>query len=241
MHFEVVTLFPELFESALSTSLLGKAIAAGLVRVDFVNPRDFAGGRHRQVDDTPYGGGLGMVMKPEPLVLAIEAACAARGPAWKVLLTPQGRPLDQAGVERLAVRERLLLVCGRYEGVDERVRGHVDEELTIGDYVLTGGELPALILIDAVARLRPGVLGKDASAEEESFSEGLLEYPQYTRPPEFRGAGVPEVLLSGNHERIRKWRRRERLLRTRARRPDLFACAALSPEDRALLEDEDEI
>ena len=235
MHFEIVTLFPELFDSPLKASLIGKAIETGILRVDFTSPRDFGLGKHRQVDDTPYGGGLGMVMKPEPLVAAIESA-ESRGPCWKVLLTPQGRPFDQDAARRLATHHRLMLVCGRYEGVDERVRSAVDEELTIGDYVLTGGELGALVVIDAVARLIPGVLGKDASADEESFSEGLLEYPQYTRPPEFRGQTIPEVLISGNHERIRKWRRLQRLLRTRERRPELFARLELSDEDKELLD-----
>ena len=235
MHFEIVTLFPELFDSPLKASLVGKAIETGILRVDFTTPRDFGLGKHRQVDDTPYGGGLGMVMKPEPLVAAIEAA-ETRGACWKVLLTPQGRPFDQAIARRLATHKRLMLVCGRYEGVDERVRSAVDEELTIGDYVLTGGELGALVVIDAVARLIPGVLGKDASADEESFSEGLLEYPQYTRPPEFRGQTIPEVLTSGNHERIRRWRRLQRLLRTRERRPELFARLELSDEDKELLD-----
>jgi tRNA (guanine37-N1)-methyltransferase len=235
MQFEIVTLFPELFESPLKASLVGKAIETGILGVAFTSPRDFGLGKHRQVDDTPYGGGLGMVMKPEPLLAAIESAEAARGKCWKVLLTPQGRPFDQQAARRLAGRDRLMLVCGRYEGVDERVRSSVDEELTIGDYVLTGGELGALVVIDAVARLVPGVLGKDESADEESFSEGLLEYPQYTRPPEFRGQTIPDVLISGNHERIRKWRRLQRLLRTRERRPDLFARLALSEEDKELL------
>jgi tRNA (guanine37-N1)-methyltransferase len=237
VHFEVLTLFPELFTSALDASLLGRARAAGLVQVDFTNPRDFAPGRHRPVDDTPYGGGLGMVMKPDVLVAAIEAVEAARGSCRKILLSPQGEPLRQAGVRRLAAESRLMLICGRYEGIDERVRGHVDEELTIGDYILTGGELPALVVIDAVARLCPGMLGKEGSAEEESFSEGLLEYPQYTRPADLRGAGVPKVLVSGNHERIRKWRRRQSLLRTRDRRPDLWAALELSEADRRLLDD----
>jgi tRNA (guanine37-N1)-methyltransferase len=236
MHFEIITLFPELFESPLRASLLGKAIETGILRVDFTSPRDFGLGKHRQVDDTPYGGGVGMVMKPEPLALAIAAAESARGQAWKVLLTPQGRPLDQACVRRLATHARLLLVCGRYEGVDERVRAMVDEEITIGDYVLTGGELGALVVVDAVSRLVPGVLGKEESAAEESFSEGLLEYPHYTRPPEFRGQTVPEVLISGNHEKIRKWRRLQRLLRTQKRRPELFARLELSDEDKELLD-----
>jgi tRNA (guanine37-N1)-methyltransferase len=210
-------------------------VSAGIVGVSFTNPRDFAPGKHRHVDDTPYGGGVGMVMKPDPLVAAVEAALAARGPAWKILLTPQGRPLDQSAVRTLAGQGRILMACGRYEGMDERVRVHFDEEIAIGDYVLSGGELPALVIMEAVSRLVPGVLGKEESAVEETFSEGLLEYPQYTRPPEFRGQTVPEVLISGNHERIRRWRRLQRLLRTQAARPDLFARLSLSAEDQELL------
>jgi tRNA (guanine37-N1)-methyltransferase len=239
MELEVITLFPEMFASFLDGSLLGKARAAGIVTVGFTSPRDYAPGKYRQVDDAPYGGGVGMVMKPEPLVDAIEAATRTRGAAHRVLLTPQGAPLRQALVRDLAARPRLLLVCGRYEGVDERVRGHVDEEIAVGDFVLSGGEVAAMVLIEAVTRLVPGVLGKEESAVDESFSAGALEYPQYTRPPEFRGAAVPEALISGNHERIRRWRRREALLRTRARRPDLFAALELSAEDRRLLEGEE--
>jgi tRNA (guanine37-N1)-methyltransferase len=239
MEFEVVTLFPEIFASFLDGSLLGKARAAGTIRVHFTSPRDHAAGKYRQTDDTPYGGGVGMVMKPEPLVAAVEAAVAARGPAHRVLMTPQGAPLTQERVQALAARPRILVACGRYEGVDERVRAHFDEELALGDYVLSGGEVAAMVLIEATTRLCPGVLGKEESAVEESFSAGLLEYPQYTRPPEFRGVAVPEVLLSGNHERIRRWRRLQALLRTRDRRPDLFAALALTPEDRRLLDGEE--
>jgi tRNA (guanine37-N1)-methyltransferase len=236
MELEVVTLFPEMFGSFLAGSLLGRACEAGTVRVSFTSPRDHAAGKYRQTDDTPYGGGVGMVMKPEPLVAAIEAALAARGPAHRILLAPQGAPLTQAKVRELARRPRLLLVCGRYEGVDDRVRAHVDEEVSLGDFVLSGGEVAAMALIEAVTRLVPGVLGKEESAAEESFSDGLLEYPQFTRPPEFRGVAVPAVLVGGNHERIRRWRRRESLVRTRAQRPDLFARLTLSPEDRKLIE-----
>ena len=237
MRIDVVTLFPEMFSSVLGASLLGKAIARGLVEVELTDPRQFGLGRHRSTDDAPYGGGSGMVMRPEPLVSAIEQAEARgeRGPAHKILLTPSGRPLDRAAVLRLAALPRLLLVCGRYEGYDERVVAAVDEELSIGDYVLTGGELAAMIVIDAVARRLPGVLGNAESPVEESFEEGLLEHPQYTRPPTFRGVDVPAVLLSGDHQRVRRWRRREALLRTRARRPDLFARLALTDEDERLL------
>jgi tRNA (guanine37-N1)-methyltransferase len=238
--FEIVTIFPEMFSSVLSTSLLGKALDKGALKVAFTDPRDFArpsaGGR-RSVDDTPYGGGAGMVMRPDPLVAAIEHVEAARGRAHKVLLSPSGPLLTQARVVGLAAQPRLLLVCGRYEGCDERVGAYVDEELSLGDYVLTGGELPAMVLLDAVARRLEGVLGNPASPLGESFEDGLLEFPQYTRPAEFRGATVPEVLLSGDHERVRRWRRRQSLLRTRARRPDLFARLTLSSEDRALLDE----
>jgi tRNA (guanine37-N1)-methyltransferase len=237
----VVTLFPEMFESALAASLLGKARAAGLLDIHFVNPRDFTTDRHRTVDDAPYGGGPGMVMKPDPLVAAIESAAAGSGgSAHRVLLTPGGRRLDQQVVRELAARPHLVLVCGRYEGMDERVAQlAIDEELSLGDFVLSGGEMAALPLIDAVARLVPGVLGDLASTHEESFSDGLtLEYPQYTRPPEYRGLGVPEVLLAGHHERVRTWRRREALRRTAVRRPDLLRRRALAPGDLALVQDD---
>jgi tRNA (guanine37-N1)-methyltransferase len=238
LQIDVVTIFPEMFSSVLAASMLGKAQERGLLAVSFCDPRDFAPGRHRSVDDAPYGGGSGMVMRPDPLVSAIEQCEADRGRAHKVLFTPVGAPLDRAAVVRLAAHDRLLLVCGRYEGYDERVRPFVDEELSLGDYVLTGGELAAMVLIDAVARRRPGVLGNADSPLDESFEAGLLEYPQFTRPPEFRGAAVPEVLLSGDHDRVRRWRRLQSLTRTRDRRPDLFAKLALSDEDRALLDGE---
>jgi tRNA (guanine37-N1)-methyltransferase len=237
--FEVVTLFPEMFSSVLSASLLGRAAQKGALEVRFTDPRDFSDDKHRSVDDTPYGGGAGMVMRPDPLVAAIEHAEARSRPIHKVLLCPTGRPLDQPTVVRLAREPRLLLACARYEGYDDRVRGFIDEVISIGDYVLTGGELGAMVLIDAVARRLPGVLGNQESAVDESFETGLLEYPQYTRPAQFRGQPVPEVLLSGNHNRIRRWRRREALHRTRALRPDLFARLPLSDEDRALLDGEE--
>jgi tRNA (guanine37-N1)-methyltransferase len=239
MIFEVVTLFPEMFGSVLSASLLGKAAEKGALTVHLTDPRAFTTDKHHSVDDTPYGGGAGMVMRPDPLVTAIEAVEAARGPAHKILLSPTGAPLTQPTVLRLATLPRVMLVCGRYEGFDERVRAFCDEELSIGDYVLTGGELAAMVVVDAVARRLPGVLGNASSALDESFEAGLLEHPQYTRPASFRGVAVPDALLSGNHERIRRWRRRESLLRTRARRPDLFATLQLSDEDRALLDGEE--
>jgi tRNA (guanine37-N1)-methyltransferase len=233
--FEVVTLFPEMFESFLGASLLGKARAAGLVSVAFTNPRDFATDRHHSVDDAPYGGGVGMVMRPEPLVAAVEALVAARGPAHRVLLSPAGAPLDQARVRALAALPRIALVCGRYEGVDERVRASVDTEVSLGDFVLTGGELVALCIVDAVARLLPGVLGNAESSGSESFEGGLLEYPQYTRPAGFRGVSVPDVLQGGDHARIARWRRWHQLRLTLARRPDLLDYSQLSDEDRHLL------
>jgi tRNA (guanine37-N1)-methyltransferase len=238
MRITVVTLFPEMFDSPLAASLLGKARAAGLIEVDFVNPRDFTTDRHRTVDDAPYGGGPGMVMKPDPLVAAIESA-AGRGPepAHRILFSPAGAPLAQRRVRELAAAPHLVLVCGRYEGIDERVsRLAVDEELSLGDFVLSGGELAAMVVIDAVARLVPGVLGDIASTHEESFSDDLtLEYPQYTRPPEFRGLVVPDILLAGHHERVRAWRRREALVRTALRRPDLLRRRPLAPDDVALV------
>jgi tRNA (guanine37-N1)-methyltransferase len=221
---EVVTLFPEMFASFLAAGVLGRGVERGLVTVTFTNPRDFTTDRHRSVDDTPYGGGVGMVMRPEPIVAAVEAVVAARGPAHRILLAPAGHPLRQARVRELARLERLLLVCGRYEGIDERVRELViDEELSIGDFVLSGGEVAAMAVIDALARFVPGVLGAAASTDEESFSAGLLEAPCYTRPAEFRGLRVPEVLLSGHHERVRQWRDAEARARTARVRPDLLA------------------
>jgi tRNA (guanine37-N1)-methyltransferase len=221
MKFTVVTLFPDMFAAPLAAGVVGKAIAAGLIEVAAVNPRDFTSDRHRTVDDTPYGGGPGMVMKPEPLVAAIEQAGA--GGAHRILLSPAGRPLDQARVRELAALPELVIVCGRYEGVDERVAElAIDEELSLGDFVLSGGEPAALALIDAVARHVPGVLGEATSTDEESFEGGLLEYPQYTRPAEFRGMKVPEVLLSGNHQEIARWRDAQSLQRTQERRQDLL-------------------
>jgi tRNA (guanine37-N1)-methyltransferase len=224
----------------LAESLLGKAQDKGLLSVRVVDVRDFAQGKHRVTDDVPYGGGAGMVMKPEPLVSAIEAARQASPGAHVVLLTPQGARFDQRKAEELAQRPRLILVCGRYEGVDERVLSFVDEELSLGDFILQGGEVGALAVIEAVARLVPGVLGNEESTRSESFGgEMLLEGPQYTRPPEFRGMAVPEPLLSGDHPRIARWRRRQALLKTRERRPDLFARLRLSPDDQRLLEREE--
>jgi tRNA (guanine37-N1)-methyltransferase len=231
VRFTIVSILPELIESPLSAGVVGRARQAGVLTVDTVNPRDFTKDRHRTVDDTPYGGGPGMVMKCEPLVAAIEQASTPG--ARRILLSPVGAPLTQAKVRELATHPHLVLVCGRYEGVDERViETSIDEEISLGDFVLSGGELAALAVIDAVARLVPGVLGDQASADEESFSAGLLEYPQYTRPVEFRGLGVPEVLSSGNHAVIRRWRRTQSLRRTARRRPDLLAGVRFSDDDR---------
>ncbi len=220
---EVLTLFPRMIAAPLEESILGKAREKGLLRVQVTDIRDFADGKHRVTDDVPYGGGAGMVMKPEPLVAAIEAARARLPSAKVILLSPQGARFEQRKARELAQAGALILVCGRYEGVDERVLRWVDEELSLGDFVLTGGEVAALAVIDAMARLVPGVLGNELSAHDESFSEdGLLEGPQYTRPPEFRGLRVPEILLSGDHGKIAKWRHEQAVARTRERRPDLL-------------------
>src|SRR5882724_7315499 len=236
IEFELVTLFPEVFDGFLGATLLGKAIAAGLVAAHRTSPRDFAPGRHRQVDDAPYGGGPGMIMRVEPIAAAVEALEAARGPSHRILLTPAGRRFDQRRARELARLPRLTLVCGRYEGVDERVGAHLcHEQLSVGDFVLAGGELAAAAVIEAVARLVPGVLGCGLSADDESFSADRLEYPQWTRPPVWNGHGVPEILSSGDHAAVARWRRREALRRTRERRPDLIAAAPLSAEERTLL------
>ncbi len=222
MEFHVITLFPEMFQSPLQFGMVGRAIEKGSIAVKMHPLRLFGLGSYKQVDDTPYGGGSGMVMRPEPLAGAIDAVLAERPGLWRVLLTPQGELLNQARVRELAARSPgLLLVAGRYEGVDERVRSMVDQEVSVGDYVLSGGEIPAMVIIEAVARLVPRVLGNPESIEEESFSAGLLEYPQYTRPEEFCGMRVPEILLSGDHAKIRAWRRAEAEKRTASRRPDL--------------------
>jgi tRNA (guanine37-N1)-methyltransferase len=237
LHFELITLFPELFDSFLSASLLGKAIDGGLIAVSRTNPREQGLGRHRSVDDSPYGGGPGMVLRPEPLAAAIEAVEAARGPAHRVLLSPQGRLFTQAVAAELVARPRILLICGRYEGVDERVATlFAHDVLSIGDYVLSGGELAAAVVIEAVARLCPGVVGKCESTVQESFSAGRLEHPHYTRPPEFRGLKVPDVLLSGDHAAIAAWRQEQSFWRTRERRPDLFAGHPPDPAEQKLLE-----
>jgi len=217
---EVLTLFPEMFPGPLSTGVTGRGLTSGLVTLQVHNLRDYTHDRHRQVDDVPYGGGAGMVLKPEPIFEAVRAR-TGKGPV--ILLTPQGKLLNQAVVRELASHDDLYLICGRYEGVDERVAAHlVDREISIGDYVLTGGELPAMVLIDAVSRLVTGVLGSEESPKDESFDQHLLEYPHYTRPAEFEGHAVPEVLRSGHHAEIERWRRAQAAERTRRRRPDLL-------------------
>ncbi|MPZ98835.1 MAG: tRNA (guanosine(37)-N1)-methyltransferase TrmD [Dehalococcoidia bacterium] len=238
MRFDVLTIFPGMFAGPLDESILKRARAAGLIDVQLHDLRQWATDKHRTVDDYPFGGGPGMVMKPEPLFAAIEAIAPMAEPSpMVVLMTPQGRRLDRALAQDLATRPRLLIVCGRYEGVDERVREHaIDLEVSVGDVVLSGGELPAMLLIDAVSRNVPGVLGGEGSLEEESFEDGLLEYPQFTRPAEFRDWGVPAILLSGHHAEVATWRRRQRLLRTRVRRPDLLERADVTADERAWLD-----
>lgn len=226
-----------MFAPFTQQGVIGRAVKSGKVEVDTFNPRDFTHDRHRTVDDRPYGGGPGMLMMVKPLTDAIHAAKKVGGENSRVIyLSPQGKPLDQAGVKRLAGIERMILICGRYEGIDERViERHVDEEISIGDYVLSGGELPAMVLMDAVARLVPGVLGHKASAVEDSFTDGLLDCPHYTRPEVLDGQAVPEVLLSGDHEKIRQWRLMQSLGRTWQRRPELLNHLALTEEQKRLL------
>ena len=236
MIFEVVTIFPQMLDSPLAEGILRKAIDQGLLTVRLHDLRRFTDDPHRSTDDSPYGGGGGMVMTPEPIGRAVEAIQRSGPRARVIFLTPQGRLWTQDRARALAEQERILLLCGRYEGVDERVREiYVDEEVSIGDYVLTGGELPALVVMDSVARMIPGVLGCAQSAEEDSFTKGLLDFPQYTRPEEFKEKRVPPVLLSGDHGAIRRWRRREALVRTLERRPDLIQEEALSDEERSWL------
>jgi tRNA (guanine37-N1)-methyltransferase len=239
LRIDVLTTFPGLFAPVLGESILKRAQESGLVSVAVHDLRQWTDDRHRTTDDAPYGGGPGMVMKPEPFFLGVEALRCAGGAQCceeVILFSPQGERLDQAAAADLSHSDHLILLCGHYEGVDERVREHLaNRVISIGDYVLTGGELPALVLIDAVTRLLPGALGAEQGAETDSFGDGLLEYPHYTRPAEFRGWKVPGVLLSGNHEQIRRWRRKQSLRRTRRLRPDLLAAARLTEEDRELL------
>jgi len=239
MQFEVFTLLPEVFPPYLESSILQRARQNGLIDVRLHNIRDWARDKHHTTDDTPYGGGGGMVMKPEPLFEAVESILGPLSGSPVILLSPQGRVFSQAIARALSAHERIALICGRYEGVDERIRQHlVTDEISIGDYVLTGGELPALILIDAVTRLLPGALGDPTGAEDDSHAGGLLEYPHYTRPPEFRGERVPDILLSGDHAKIEKWRREQSLLRTLERRPDLLEKADLSEKERKFIENQ---
>ena len=236
MNFHVMTLFPELIEAAAKESILGRAAKAGFISVTAVNFRDYAKDRHRHVDDYTYGGGAGMLIKPDPVYDCYEDIARKIGhPARVIYLTPAGRVFTQEIAEELSKEEDLILLCGHYEGIDERVIDEiVTDQISIGDYVLTGGELPALVVLDAVARLVPGVLSA-GSAETESFSDGLLEYPQYTRPEEWHGVRVPEILICGDHKKVDEWRRRESLRKTRANRPDLLSKAPLTKEDRAFL------
>ena len=237
MTFDIITIFPEYFSSPLREGVVGKAIEAGLVGVRPVSLRNFTSDRHRTTDDRPYGGGAGMVMTPEPLTRAISALREERGSARVILLSPRGKVFSHEMAEELARLSHVILVCGRYEGIDERViEKMVDQELSLGDYVLSGGEPAALVVIDAVSRLVPGVLGCEDSASTDSFADGLLEHPHYTRPREFMGLSVPEVLLSGDHEKIARWRRQESLRLTLERRPDLLETAELDENDRAFLQ-----
>lgn len=237
MHFDILTLFPNLFAGVFEESISRRAREAGLLTVNIHNIRDYAAGRHRVTDDTPYGGGGGMVMKPEPLFAAVEGVLESDLDETPIImLSPQGRRFTQQVARELARKRRLLLICGRYEGVDERVHQRlVTDEISIGDYVLSGGEVPAMVLVEAITRLIPGVLGDPGATFEDSHADGLLEYPQYTRPPVFRGHAVPEVLLSGHHANIVRWRREQALRRTWERRPDLLQSARLSNEDQTFL------
>ncbi len=237
MKFDIVTIFPRMFDGPTREGILGRAIERGLVDLKVVDLRDFTEDRHRTVDDVAYGGGPGMVLKPAPLFRAVERIRETRGePAAVVLTSPQGRPFSQADAMRLSRAGHVVVLCGRYEGVDERVRDHLaTEELSIGDYVLTGGELPALVMLDAVTRLLPGAVGDEQSVVWDSFTRGLLDYPHYTRPADYRGFTVPDVLLSGHHEQVRRWRKRQAVARTLARRPELLAAAELDDEERAIV------
>jgi tRNA (guanine37-N1)-methyltransferase len=237
MKFEIITIFPEMFHAYLGAGVIKRALQSKLIEVRIHDLRDYTKDRHRIVDDYPYGGGAGMVMKPEPFFAAVEALCPERVERRVVMMSPAGKKFDQKMAEEISrEKRRLFFLCGRYEAIDERVRiTLVDDEISIGDYILTGGELAALVIIDAVARLIPGVLGDKRSAEEDSFSSGFLDYSHYTRPPVFRDMPVPEVLLSGNHREIRRWRRKEALRRTLERRPELLEKNSLSDEDYRLM------
>lgn len=236
MRVDVITIFPEMIANAVGYSVIKRAQEKGLLEIAVHDLRDFAHNQHRSVDDYCYGGGAGMLMKPEPLFEAVESVASVDDGARTILLSPQGEPLTQDMARRLSLEDRLILICGRYKGVDERVRQNlITDEISIGDYVLSGGEIPALTLIDAVSRLIPGALGNYESAQDDSFSEGLLDCPHYTRPAEYRGMRTPEVLLSGDHKKIQEWRRRQVLIRTFQKRPDLLKDAPLSEEDLEFL------
>jgi len=240
MKIDILTLFPEMFDSPFNSSIIKRAREKGLININMLNIRDFTHDKHRIVDDYPFGGGAGMVMKPEPIFEAVEYAQKSNNedsPAEVIMLCPQGDIFNQGIARELAGKERLILICGHYEGIDERVRQKlVNREISVGDYILTGGELPAMIVVDAVSRMIPGVLGQEESYVTDSFYDGLLEYPQYTRPREYAGMKVPDILLSGDHEKIRVWRRTESLKRTLERRPELLKTSELSQEDLKLLE-----
>lgn len=237
MEISIFTIFPEMFEGPLHTSILKKAQDKQLISFKLVDFRSYSPSKHKNVDDSPFGGGAGMVLMPEPIFLAVEDVVGdpAQYPGKILLMSPQGQPFTQELAGQLALEEKLTFICGHYEGFDERIRGLAHMEISLGDYVLTGGELPAMVIIDAVSRLLPGVLGEEESVYSDSFYNGLLEHPHYTRPREFRGHNVPEVLISGNHEKIRIWRRKESLRRTKTRRPELLERIELSKEDRKLL------
>ncbi|NLK33890.1 MAG: tRNA (guanosine(37)-N1)-methyltransferase TrmD [Gracilibacteraceae bacterium] len=238
MRIDILTLFPEMFEAVLKESIIGRAVDKKLLDLEFHNIRDYSDNKHKKVDDYPYGGGLGMIMQCQPIFAAVEAIREKLGEKPHIILmSPQGRTFDQSKAEELSCYKNITIICGHYEGIDERVtEALVDEEISIGDFVLTGGEIAAMAVVDATCRLVPGVLKEDASYSVESFSQGLLEYPQYTRPPVFMGRPVPEILLSGHHENIEKWRRYQSLKRTYERRPDLLSKAELSQEDIKLLD-----
>ena len=240
MRFDILTLFPQIFPPLYNEGVLGRAMQKGLVDIKLVNIRSFARGPHKVTDDRPYGGGNGMVMKPGPISRALKSIERVHDHSLVVLLTPQGQPFSQTIAWEWSRLNQLILICGRYEGVDERIRtGFIDKEVSIGDYILSGGELAAMIIVDAISRLIPGVLGGERSSLEDSFEGGLIEYPQYTRPREFNGEEVPEILLSGDHEKIREWRRLESLKRTREKRPDLLKKARLSDKDKAFLAEQE--
>lgn len=235
MKFSVLTLFPEMFESVLGESIIGRAVKNGIIETEYVNIRDFSEGNYRRVDDYPYGAGGGMVMQPMPIYKAYKSV-AGEGKPYVVYMSPQGNVFTQKKARELAQMEHVVLLCGHYEGVDERIIEEiVDEEISVGDYVLTGGELPAMIVIDATARMKEGVLDSDETMEVESHYNGLLEYPQYTRPVEFMGRRVPDILLSGHHARIEEWRREQSLIRTKLKRPDLIRKAELTPKEKEML------